>query len=243
MKSIILTGSTSGIGKAVARVVLESGNRVIGIARSENPFSNESNYFHVRQDLSSVQNMEDSFLEAIEKAKSSEEIFLVLNAGTIDPMKPIEQAGSTEIRMAVHLNLTSVLIFASLFIRELSEFKGRKRILSVSSGAAKKAYPGWTVYGATKAAVESLTRNIAAEQSGREYPVEIVSLAPGVVDTPMQSLIRETSEAEFPMKSRFVSLKKEGALKTPEEAAEGILRVLFSQEYPSGSVLDIRELG
>ncbi len=243
MKSIILTGSTSGIGKAVARELLQSDCRVVGIARSENPFPDESNYFHVRKDLSLGSGLEDGFLEAIEKTKGSEEIYLVLNAGTIDPMKPIEQAGSTEIRMAVQLNLTSVLLFASVFIRELEDFQGRKKILSVSSGAAKKAYPGWTVYGATKAAVESLTRNIAVEQSGRKYPVEIVSLAPGVVDTPMQSHIRETSEAEFPLKARFVSLKEEGALKTPEEAAEGILRVLFSQEYPSGSVLDIRELG
>lgn len=243
VNATVITGTTSGIGLALSRELLSLGHRVIGIARGENPLPSEAEYFHLRADFSLPDAVEQTIQEALWNCNDAEEIYLVHNAGTIDPMMPLEKASAYTIDRAVYLNFTSVLISTSVFIRELSDFQGRKRILNVSSGAAKKVYPGWTVYGATKSAIDHLTRNVAGEQKEKEFPVEIVSLAPGVVDTPMQEQIRQTDENDFVQKKRFVSLKENNELRSAEQAAKSITTVLLSHEYESGSVLDVRDIG
>jgi benzil reductase ((S)-benzoin forming) len=69
----------------------------------------------------------------------------------------------------------------------------------------------------------------------------VVAVAPGVVDTAMQSEIRSVDERAFPAVERFRELKSSGGLITPEEAAAGLWAVIAAK-YPTGSVLDLRNL-
>jgi len=66
-------------------------------------------------------------------------------------------------------------------------------------------------------------------------------VAPGVVDTAMQSEIRATDETVFPAVSRFLELERTGALTTPEAAATGIWSLL-TRGLPNGSCVDLRKL-
>jgi benzil reductase ((S)-benzoin forming) len=66
-------------------------------------------------------------------------------------------------------------------------------------------------------------------------------VAPGVVETAMQSEIRATPEHAFPERERFVALHDEGELRRPEDVARELWRLLDS-DLPNGSVLDLRAL-
>jgi benzil reductase ((S)-benzoin forming) len=69
----------------------------------------------------------------------------------------------------------------------------------------------------------------------------VIAVAPGVVDTAMQGEIRAVDEQAFPAVERFRELKRSGGLVTPEQAAAGLWAVIAAQ-YPTGSVLDLRDL-
>jgi hypothetical protein len=115
----------------------------------------------------------------------------------------------------------------------------QRRILHISSGAARNAYPGWSVYCATKAALDHHARAVALDQ---QRGVRICSLAPGVIDTAMQAEIRNVSEDRFPMRQRFVDLKETGSLAEPDECAEQLIDYLLGAGFGAEVVADLRTL-
>jgi NAD(P)-dependent dehydrogenase (short-subunit alcohol dehydrogenase family) len=115
--------------------------------------------------------------------------------------------------------------------------RGERRILHVSSGAGRNAYPGWSVYCATKAALD---RHAEAVLQDGDPAVRCVSLAPGVIDTGMQAEIRATPASHFPMKERFVQLKQQGALTAPEACAKKLVDYLLAEDFGSEPVADLR---
>jgi len=80
------------------------------------------------------------------------------------------------------------------------------------------------------------------EQSAEEYPVRIISLAPGIVETSMQQKIRATSAEQFPMQKKFADLYKNQGLSQPDTVASGIIPIIFSDKPESGTFSDLRYL-
>ncbi len=115
-----------------------------------------------------------------------------------------------------------------------------RRILHVSSGAGRSAYPGWSVYCATKAALDMHARAVELDQDAQ---VKICSLAPGIIDTDMQAEIRASSLAQFPLRERFEQLKRDGALVSPQACAQGLVDYLLSPVFGEHAVADLREVG
>ena len=111
------------------------------------------------------------------------------------------------------------------------------KIVHISSGAGRKAYPGWSVYGATKAALDHHARCVAAEDRRN---VAIASIAPGVVDTAMQAEIRGLPQDEFPVLPRFVQLRRENGLASPESAATMIAAMIADEDFGSEVIEDVR---
>lgn len=87
-----------------------------------------------------------------------------------------------------------------------------------------------------------LTRSVGIEQSEINSPVNIISVAPGVVDTGMQEKIRNIDPALFPMKDKFVKLHEEQRLVSPEDAAKGIFQLLESGNIINGQITDLRKI-
>jgi NAD(P)-dependent dehydrogenase (short-subunit alcohol dehydrogenase family) len=90
------------------------------------------------------------------------------------------------------------------------------RILFVSSGAAHRTVRGWAVYSATKRGAETFFDTLAAEAPD----VTVVNVNPGVMDTEMQTVIRE---AAFPERARYVGLYERGELPDPVDVARRII--------------------
>ena len=111
------------------------------------------------------------------------------------------------------------------------------RIVHLGSGAGRNAYAGWSIYCATKAALDHHARAVTLDQPPG---VRICSVAPGVVDTDMQAEIRATAPERFPMRERFDAYKRDGALASPEHAARRLVEYVLSASFGQAAVADMR---
>lgn len=160
-------------------------------------------------------------------------------AGTLSPIGFAGSVDPAAYRSNVLLNGSAALLVGEAFLRAVVPVDVEAAFVAVSSGAASTPYPGWSGYCAGKAAVDQWTRAVGLEQD-RPGGVKVVAIAPGVVDTPMQSEIRESDEDRFPRRGRFVDLHRRGELGEPDDVAVRMRRAL--PRLATGDVVDLRDL-
>jgi NAD(P)-dependent dehydrogenase (short-subunit alcohol dehydrogenase family) len=239
----IVTGHTRGLGAAIAYELLERRIPVLGLARLRAEGLAER--FH--DILSQVElDLADSAAlgawlagPALDNyVQESSTILLINNAGVVTPIGPLHEQEPRLVMQAVALNVAAPLALAAAVVRASP---GReRRIVHISSGAARNAYPGWSVYCATKAALDHHARAVALDGDAR---VRACSLAPGVIDTDMQAEIRSTPADRFPLRQRFVELKDGGELASPQDSARQIVEYALGARFGEQPVADVRQPG
>ncbi|MHB1536589.1 MAG: SDR family NAD(P)-dependent oxidoreductase [Acidimicrobiales bacterium] len=232
-----ISGASSGIGQALARAVPWPDARVINISRREAPGTE-----HLEADLadpSSWARVGSSFRDELE-GFSGERVVFVHAAGTVAPVGFAGEVDTNDYSANVMLNSAAPQILGHLFLAAARDVDARRHLVMMSSGAARSVYPGWSSYGAAKAAIDQWCRNVGAEQS-RRGGVQVLSLAPGTVDTRMQAQLRDTDVEDFPERAKFVDLHQANKLSDPDEVARKIWGVL-DRGLDNGSVVDLREL-
>ncbi|MGH9182852.1 MAG: SDR family NAD(P)-dependent oxidoreductase [Acidimicrobiales bacterium] len=234
---IWISGASSGIGQALARTVPWEGARVIGISRSR-PAGIE----HVEADLSDPSDWQSvgSSLQRELASFAGRRVVFVHAAGTLEPIGFGGEVDTGAYVGNVILNSAAPQVLGHLFLAAVRDVPASRHLVMLTSGAAKSVYPGWSSYGAGKAAIDQWVRDVGAEQSIRGG-VQVLSVAPGTVDTGMQAQLRQTSEDDFPNRQKFVDLYAADRLSDPEEVARGIWGLL-DRGLDSGSVVDLREL-
>jgi NADP-dependent 3-hydroxy acid dehydrogenase YdfG len=237
----VVSGHSSGLGAAVANGLLERGIRVLGIARRANESLAEAYGDRLVQaavDLSDGaaldQWLADGDLEGF--VQGARLALLVNNAGVLQPIGPLDAQAPDAVGKAVAVNVAAPLALAAAFVTRTSAAEER-RILHVSSGAGRRAYAGWSVYCACKAALDHHARAVQLDGTPR---LRIASVAPGVIDTAMQAEIRASSEEDFPDRARFETMKREGMLATPEVGGRALVEHLLVDEFGREPVTDIR---
>ncbi len=250
MKYYIITGASKGLGEALAKKVISDQHKVFCISRKINNHlrdlasSHHAGFWYFEQDLTEYEKIPGLIHEIftyIDPIKA-EEITLINNAGVVDPVKALGKCSVKEIRDHININYTAPAILSNEFIKESQSFKCKKNIINISSGAATKPYYGWTMYCSSKAGLNMLTQTAGLEQSSADYPVRIIAVAPGVIDTNMQEKIRNVDINDFPMKPRFTKLYEENKLVDPDQAARQILETLNHSSLINGSFNDLRDI-
>ena len=239
-KVAIITGGSKGIGNALVLKFKTDGFKVISISR--NKVNNLEDSEQVICDLSNIDDAENCLNKLLNNLKEikPQEIILINNAGTLGEINRVENIDSKNIESTVSLNFTAPLILSSQFIKNTKSWSCLRKIINISSGAAVGSYYGWSVYCASKAAMDSFTKVVAVEQESEENPVKIMAIYPGVVDTNMQKLIRTKSKEEFKNVSRFIELKENNELSNPLEVANEIYQISNDKSIVNGAVLDVR---
>ena len=241
MDILIITGGSKGIGKAIAEKYTLEKHTVFSISRSA---SNASGYLEITADLRDT----DITVKAIKTvfnqidSEQVQSITLINNAGTLGVINSLGKLTPKDIAQTIHLNTATPLIIANEFISYTKNWNCKKQIINISSGAALNPYEGWSVYCSSKAALNMTTRTRAAEQLELKNGVSCIAIAPGVVDTNMQTDIRKTSEVDFKNVQRFIDLKENNELYSPEFVASKIYRLDFEGAFNNGDILDIRSL-
>jgi benzil reductase ((S)-benzoin forming) len=239
MKAIV-TGHTKGLGAALASNLLARNIPVLGLARS---FSQElAEHFpnliaQVELDLADSTALADWLASGAlrQYLAGSTSALLINNAGMVQPVGPLHEQDPVAVARAVSLNVAAPLMLAAAVASAAPNVQ--RRILHISSGAARNAYPGWSVYCATKAALDQHARAVALDAT---EGVRICSLAPGVIDTGMQAEIRSTPAERFPLRERFVALQRAGALATPADCARRVIDYLLDERFGQKPVDDLR---
>ncbi|MEI4486189.1 SDR family oxidoreductase [Frigidibacter sp. MR17.14] len=234
----IVTGHSRGLGAAIAAELVEAGAEVLAVSRRR---SGAAGLREVALDLSDTAAVGD-WLAGGELANflagGTGPAILVNNAGMVEPIGPAGTNAPAAVAQAVALNVAAPLMLAEAMIAATAGLPDR-RLCHISSGAARKAYSGWSVYCATKAALDHHARSVVEDALAG---LRVESLAPGVIDTEMQGTIRATPAERFSALDRFVAMKAEGALASPEAAAAAIVAHLLSEAFGTQPATDIRDL-
>lgn len=248
MKYYIITGTSSGLGEALAIKTIEAQHKLFCISRHVNEGlkqkANElrTGLWYYEQDLTRLELIPQLMQEIFSYINPSvvTEITLINNAGVVEPVKALGDCEVSEIAGHVNLNLGAAIVLINEFIKQSKSLQCKKHIINISSGAASNPYAGWSLYCSTKAGIDMITRTVALEQQENEFPVKILSIAPGIVDTPMQEKVRNANIEDFPMQPKFKNLHQEGKLTPPLEAATNILEMVAEMNLPNGSITDLR---
>lgn len=228
---IIITGTSTGLGLALANALLVRNHQVFGISRRQT--INHKHYEHLSLDLSNETNLKDI---ALNIPSDEEQVLLINNAGQIDPIDKVEGLNTSDLAKHYRINILAVHALCAQFIRE-TKGKSLRHIINISSGAGKYPVSGWSAYCTSKAAVDAMSQVIAKEYDD----LRVWSLAPGIVDTPMQKTIRNTPESHFPELQRFIDYHCNGDLMDANDTASAIVKLINQPDKVASVVVSLRD--
>ena len=232
-KVVAITGASRGIGAGIAKDLRERGLRLALCARGEPTLRDDGNTVLTRRfDVSDAAAMEDFATAAVERFGRVD--LWINNAGVLEPIAPVRDLADEDLRRHFEINVFGVLHGSRAFLRHCVDAQGEGVLINVSSGAAWQGYAGWAAYCMGKAAVDRLTETLQLEEAARGLRAHAV--APGIVDTAMQTLIREQSAEVFPEVERFRQFKRDAAFNSTAYVARHLLAIAFDPEARPRSV-------
>lgn len=182
-KLAVVTGTSGGLGRAIAVELTREDFKVIGISRrpveslaiSDVP----GQYEHLCWDLGRI----DDLKELVDRIMSEHgKPFALVNNAAVGTDGLLPTMHNREIQDLVTLNVTSPMVLSKYLVRPMLSQRGG-RIVNISSIVAHTGYRGLAAYGATKAALEGFTRSLARDVGARGVTVNAV--APGFLETDM----------------------------------------------------------
>ena len=234
MRTAIVTGVSRGLGEALAVALLAGGHSVIGIGRSAGARIAGERFRFVECDLAQPARIAAAAQPAWEAlaATNPASVTLVNNAAVAWPVGIVGRLEEGEAETALATNVLAPLLLCNLFLRVFADPALPRRIINISSGAAQSALPGSAVYCMSKAAIEMLTKSIAAEHVAAGFAC--ITLRPGIFETDMQEFMRSRDPALFPSAGLFRGFRDNGLLKAPADVAAAIVRSLVDGDVQHG---------
>ncbi len=210
MRTFLVVGSSTGIGRALVEVLLASGDRVWATTRSPEAMNLEHPDLRVvRLDV-----RDPGSLTHLRELLDSEEVWLdgvVYNAG-IASTGPLPRMSVQAVESMIQVNLTGAVHTLRAVYPRIRKPGGR--VLLVSSVSAIRGFPGWSVYGATKAGLVGLARALRPEWNPEGVAVEVV--LPGAVDTPIwDPFLPSGEDRSWMMRAEDVARLLEAVLHLP----------------------------
>ena len=238
-KTILITGSNRGIGHAILVAAAQNGYDIIAHARKPKD--------EWQKELTEIQaiygvNIKDIYFDL----RNSEEIkktfsilykdhfsidCLVNNAGISSYNTPFVMTSIKAIREMFETNLFAAMQITQYCLKSMIRKKGGG-IVNIASICGEDVLPSNTIYGSSKAAVISFTRNLASEMG--KYGIRVNAVAPGGVQTDMLDPVKEYFEGEY------MSSVALGRLANTEDIAKAVMFLLSDDaEYISGQTLRV----
>ncbi|MDZ7653121.1 MAG: SDR family NAD(P)-dependent oxidoreductase [Burkholderiaceae bacterium] len=249
MRLFILTGASRGLGRAMASQLLAADLLLLTIERTPDASlprearaagaQIEQWALDVAHDLGVAARLEAWLHQQAGQRFAS--VTLINNAGVIGTVGPVDLAPADEIATVLRVGLEAPMNLTAAFLRATVDWPCERRILNISSGAGRSPIAGWAPYCAAKAGLDHFSRVTALDEARRPNGAKIVALAPGVIDTSMQSQLRAADAAGFPDKQRFLDLHAQSQLASPDAAATKVLAYLARADYGKNPVADVRD--
>lgn len=238
MNYAIVTGVSKGLGESIARLFLEENIRVIGISRTKNvSLVNDSQalgvlYTHYPCDLSSLEELEDTYdkIKTHVFKKDTEKVYLINNAATVHPIDVSKRLSREAIEKHVSLNVTAPMFTTSRLLHDAEKYGTQVVVANISSGAADRSTYGWSLYGATKAAINRYTETVALEVNEQKDTHKVILFDPSIMDTGMQQTIRQSTKDQFKEVDTFKAFKEDDALRSPTIVGRVLVDLLLADD-------------
>jgi len=234
-KTIVVTGASRGIGAAIAHEAQRRGMNLGLCSRSDPVLPDGDGVVARRLDVSDQPAVE-AFTQAVEERFGAIDLW-INNAGVLEPIAFVRNVKLDEFRAHLEINLVGAFIGTQAYLHHRKRQGGGGVLVNISSGAAWSPYAGWGTYCAGKAGLARLTECVAVEEA--ENGLRAHAIAPGVVDTEMQALIRASPVEAFPDLERFEEIKRDGLFNSGQYVAREILAIAFDPERATDEV-DLR---
>ena len=243
--TFLVTGASKGLGRSIALSLANSGKSVIALARSSPDLDTLHDLLKQISPNSQIVSCDLAITEdisnAVGKIKRDFKHLsgIVHNAGTISPIENMLDVSRDSWERAVNVNLIGVQDLTQS-LDSLIGGESHTRVVTISSGAAKRPLHGWSSYCVSKAGLDMWTRCLAEE--GESENISALAIAPGIVDTAMQKEIRQADESSFPLLQNFIDYHNNGELTNPDDVAEKLLPYVVGDLGQNGGILDVRNL-
>lgn len=238
MKLFIITGSSSGIGESLASLALSLGYYVLGVSRTSS--ITHDFYKHIYCDFSNLKEVSDLEFPVFET--DFDAVFLVNNAGTVGNISPLFLKSNQDVISEYSVNVISPTILSKKFVESFGSLVNKDlKILNISSGAASSNIDGWSTYNASKSAINQLTITLQNEMDIHKYPIKCYAVAPGVVNTNMQTKIRTASPDKFSKITFFNDLYLNNDLIDSEVCSGYLMAVLLNELIPNSITFSLKD--
>jgi NAD(P)-dependent dehydrogenase (short-subunit alcohol dehydrogenase family) len=238
----IITGASRGLGLAMARQLHAAGHRLLAISRSagaELP-AEVTQWSADLVDAPAAAERLEAWLREQDPAAVSE-LTMIHNAALLHEPRPLAEVSTDELSRGIRASLEAPLVLSAAFLRASADWPLPRKLLFISSGLGRRGMAGTAAYCAAKAGLDNLARALQLEEAERPNGAEVVSLAPGVIDTGMQVTMRGADPARFGSQRMFASLHSGGRLDSPAQAAAKVLRFLTRDDFGANPVADVRD--
>lgn len=183
----VVTGASSGIGRAMAGTLADAGAGVVLVARREAELEAAASELGERGARSvAVQGdlcVRDDIVDIAERCRRSlGPVDIVVNAAGVNLREPVEKISSQSWDQTINLNLAAPFFFTREFIPDMRE-RGHGRIINIASLQSSRAFANGLAYGASKGGVCQLTRAMAEAWSADGIMCN--AIAPGFFPTPL----------------------------------------------------------
>ena len=250
MKNLyVLTGASRGLGLAIAQQLLRPENQLLCLSRHTNAaLETEASaagcaleqWSADLGDCAPVAARLARYLAAQPSAQHSSAT-LINNAGMIPPLLPLAQSEPQNIATALRVGLEAPMQLCAAFLGATAHWNQPRKVLNISSGLGRRAMASSAAYCAAKAGMDHFSRCVALEEAAKPNGATICSLAPGVVDTDMQTQLRSADPQAFADQARFAALHTQGQLSSPQDTARRLLNWLQRADFGAQVVADVRD--
>ncbi|MFM9904147.1 MAG: SDR family oxidoreductase [Pyrinomonadaceae bacterium] len=220
-KVAVITGASSGIGRAAGKIFAQKGYTVVAVGRNEKELSalvksNTSKKGSIKPHLADVTELTQLERIVTETVHNFGRIDVLINSAGIIKNGTIETTTLDDWDKMMQINLRSVFVLSQSCVPHLAETKGN--IINVSSVAGTRSFPNALAYCVSKAAIDQLTRCTALELASKGIRVNAVN--PGVVVTSLHKRggMEEKAYDDFLLHSK--ETHPIGRVGTPDEVGE-----------------------
>lgn len=224
MRTALVTGATSGVGRAIALALAGAKHKVLALGRNQD----------LLRDLAEIPNIVPVCLDICDRVALADRLageqvdVLVNNAGIMPPLVAFDEMAAGDIETAITVNLTASIMLTSLVVQGMRA-RRRGHVFFTGSTAGHAAFPRLAVYGATKAAIGAFADGLRLDLA--PHHVRVTEIVAGRTETNLyKALLSDEARAE---------MYAGGTAVQPENIADMVLAVLALPETATVSRFDI----